>query len=49
MGLILLVALGLVTDWTIRLIVLNAKMSGRRTYIDIMDTCERSRPTRTTL
>ncbi|KAK4057963.1 hypothetical protein OIO90_001182 [Microbotryomycetes sp. JL221] len=38
-GLILLVVLGLVTDWTIRLIVLNAKMSGRRTYIDIMDSC----------
>ncbi|KAM0788841.1 hypothetical protein ACM66B_002926 [Microbotryomycetes sp. NB124-2] len=38
-GLILLVVLGLVTDWTIRLIVLNAKMSGRKTYIDIMDTC----------
>lgn len=39
MGLILLVVLGCVTDWTIRLIVLNAKMSGRKTYIDIMDTC----------
>ncbi|KAK4055630.1 hypothetical protein OIV83_000176 [Microbotryomycetes sp. JL201] len=38
-GLVLLVILGLVTDWTIRLIVLNAKMSGRKTYIDIMDTC----------
>lgn len=39
-GLLLLVALGFVTDWTIRLIVLNAKMSGRKTYIDIMDACE---------
>lgn len=40
MGLVLLVVLGIVTDWTIRLIVLNAKMSGRTTYIDIMDACE---------
>ncbi|SCZ98259.1 BZ3500_MvSof-1268-A1-R1_Chr7-1g09073 [Microbotryum saponariae] len=39
MGIFLLVVLGVVTDWTIRMIVLNAKMSGRRTYIDIMDTC----------
>ncbi|GAA5821852.1 hypothetical protein JCM10212_007043 [Sporobolomyces blumeae] len=38
-GIILLLILGVVTDWTIRLIVLNAKMSGRRTYIDIMDSC----------
>ncbi|GAA5970576.1 hypothetical protein JCM11641_007359 [Rhodosporidiobolus odoratus] len=38
-GIILLLILGSVTDWTIRLIVLNAKMSGRRTYIDIMDSC----------
>ncbi|BGP47248.1 hypothetical protein JCM10450v2_003100 [Rhodotorula kratochvilovae] len=38
-GIILLVILGVVTDWTIRLIVLNAKMSGRRTYIDILDSC----------
>lgn len=38
-GIILLVILGMVTDWTIRLIVLNAKMSGRRTYIDILDSC----------
>ncbi|KAM0745666.1 hypothetical protein T439DRAFT_295098 [Meredithblackwellia eburnea MCA 4105] len=38
-GIILLVLLGFVTDWTIRLIVLNAKLSGRHTYIDIMDTC----------
>lgn len=39
MGVLLLVALGFVTDWTIRLIVINAKMSGRKTYIDIMDAC----------
>ncbi|BGP15166.1 hypothetical protein JCM10213_008694 [Rhodosporidiobolus nylandii] len=38
-GIVLLLVLGAVTDWTIRLIVLNAKMSGRRTYIDIMDSC----------
>ena len=30
-GIVLLVIVGIVTDWTIRLIVLNAKMSGRRT------------------
>lgn len=28
-----------VTDWTIRLIVINAKLSGGRSYIDIMSTC----------
>jgi solute carrier family 38 (sodium-coupled neutral amino acid transporter), member 11 len=28
-----------VTDWTIRLIVLNAKLSGRKTYIGIMEEC----------
>ncbi|KAF9042872.1 transmembrane amino acid transporter protein-domain-containing protein [Rhodocollybia butyracea] len=38
-GLVLLVALCGVTDWTIRLIVLNAKLSGRHTYIDIMNHC----------
>lgn len=38
-GILLLLILGVVTDWTIRLIVLNAKMSGRRTYIDILDSC----------
>ncbi|GAA5866457.1 hypothetical protein JCM3774_004690 [Rhodotorula dairenensis] len=38
-GIALLIILGVVTDWTIRLIVLNAKMSGRRTYIDILDSC----------
>ncbi|GAA6016112.1 hypothetical protein JCM10207_004448 [Rhodosporidiobolus poonsookiae] len=38
-GILLLLVLGAVTDWTIRLIVLNAKMSGRRTYIDILDSC----------
>jgi hypothetical protein len=29
----------MLTDWTIRLIVLNAKLSGRTTYIDIMSHC----------
>lgn len=38
-GILLLIFLGVVTDWTIRLIVLNAKMSGRRSYIDILDSC----------
>ncbi|TFK26467.1 amino acid transporter [Coprinopsis marcescibilis] len=38
-GLILLVILCGVTDWTIRLIVRNAKLSGRHSYIDIMDHC----------
>ncbi|KAH6914001.1 amino acid transporter [Coprinopsis sp. MPI-PUGE-AT-0042] len=38
-GLTLLVILCAVTDWTIRLIVRNAKLSGRHSYIDIMDHC----------
>ncbi|TCD71234.1 hypothetical protein EIP91_011712 [Steccherinum ochraceum] len=38
-GIILLVVLCCVTDWTIRLIVVNAKLSGRSSYIDIMDHC----------
>ncbi|WFD27864.1 hypothetical protein MNAN1_002872 [Malassezia nana] len=38
-GLVLLVGIALLTDWTIRLIVLNAKLSGRGTYIDIMGHC----------
>lgn len=38
-GLALLVGIALLTDWTIRLIVLNAKLSGRGTYIDIMGHC----------
>lgn len=40
MGILLIIALGVLTDWTIRLIVLNAKMSGQKnSYIDIMDYC----------
>lgn len=38
-GLVLLVFLCGVTDWTIRLIVINAKLSGRHSYIEIMDHC----------
>jgi len=39
MGIFLLIVLTFVTDWTIRLIVVNAKLSGRNSYIDIMDHC----------
>ncbi|KAF7792391.1 hypothetical protein EIP86_003428 [Pleurotus ostreatoroseus] len=39
MGVILLVVLCGVTDWTIRLIVINAKLSGRNSYIEIMHQC----------
>ncbi|EJD03370.1 amino acid transporter [Fomitiporia mediterranea MF3/22] len=38
-GLFLLVVLCGVTDWTIRLIVINAKLSGRNSYIEIMNHC----------
>lgn len=38
-GIILLVVLCAVTDWTIRLIVINAKLSGRNSYIEIMNHC----------
>ncbi|TDL24242.1 amino acid transporter [Rickenella mellea] len=38
-GLILLASLCAITDWTIRLIVVNAKLSGRTSYIAIMDHC----------
>ncbi len=38
-GIILLVILCGVTDWTIRLIVVNAKLSGRNSYIEIMHHC----------
>ncbi|KAF9029009.1 amino acid transporter [Hymenopellis radicata] len=38
-GIILLVILCGVTDWTIRLIVINAKLSGSHSYIDIMNHC----------
>ncbi|KAG9004984.1 hypothetical protein FRB94_001953 [Tulasnella sp. JGI-2019a] len=38
-GIALLVVLTFVTDWTIRLIVINAKLSGRSSYIEVMDHC----------
>ncbi|KAL5506963.1 hypothetical protein ACEPAH_6419 [Sanghuangporus vaninii] len=38
-GIFLLVVLCGVTDWTIRLIILNAKLSGRNSYIEIMNHC----------
>ncbi|KAI0785603.1 AAAP amino acid permease [Abortiporus biennis] len=38
-GLILLVVLCAVTDWTIRLIVVNAKLSGQTSYIGVMNHC----------
>ncbi|KAI0268713.1 amino acid transporter [Gloeopeniophorella convolvens] len=38
-GMFLLVVLCGVTDWTIRLIVTNAKLSGTNSYIGIMDRC----------
>ncbi|KAI8969563.1 AAAP amino acid permease [Trametes punicea] len=38
-GIMLLVALCAVTDWTIRLIVVNAKLSGQNSYIGIMNHC----------
>jgi solute carrier family 38 (sodium-coupled neutral amino acid transporter), member 11 len=38
-GVVLLVILCALTDWTIRLIAVNAKLSGRTSYIDIMDHC----------
>ncbi|GJJ06060.1 hypothetical protein Clacol_000248 [Clathrus columnatus] len=39
MGVFLLIVLCAITDWTIRLIVVNAKMSGRTSYIAIMHHC----------
>jgi sodium-coupled neutral amino acid transporter 11 len=38
-GIFLLVVLSAVTDWTIRLIVINAKLSGTKSYIGIMNRC----------
>ncbi|KAH7888588.1 amino acid transporter [Phlebopus sp. FC_14] len=39
LGILLLVVLCGVTDWTIRLVVINAKLSGRNSYIEIMNSC----------
>jgi sodium-coupled neutral amino acid transporter 11 len=38
-GIVLLLVLCAITDWTIRLIVVNAKMSGRTSYLDVMHQC----------
>lgn len=38
-GVVLLVGIAMLTDWTIRLIILNSKLSGRQTYIEIMEHC----------
>ncbi|KAI0675096.1 amino acid transporter [Trametes maxima] len=38
-GLVLLVVLCGVTDWTIRLIVVNAKLSGQSSYIGVLNHC----------
>ncbi|BEI84007.1 hypothetical protein CcaverHIS002_0406110 [Cutaneotrichosporon cavernicola] len=35
-GITLLIVLAAVTDWTIRLVVVNAKLSGRDSYMDVM-------------
>ena len=39
MGIFLLFILSVITDWTIRLIVINAKLSGTKSYIAIMNRC----------
>jgi sodium-coupled neutral amino acid transporter 11 len=38
-GLVLLIILCYITDWTIRLIVINAKLSSSNSYIGIMNRC----------
>jgi len=38
-GILLLVLLGIATDWTINLIAINAKLSSTTTYIDGMHAC----------
>jgi solute carrier family 38 (sodium-coupled neutral amino acid transporter), member 11 len=35
----MLVVICVITDWTIGLIVINAKLSGRSSYFDIMHRC----------
>lgn len=39
LGIVLLVVICAVTDWTIRLVVINAKLSGRTSYIEVMNSC----------
>ncbi|KAI7908149.1 AAAP amino acid permease [Cokeromyces recurvatus] len=36
-GIILLIALTLIVDWTVRLLMLNGKLAGRTTYQDLME------------
>lgn len=38
-GLVLLIGLGVLTDWTIRLLPLLSKLTSRNSYIGIMDEC----------
>ncbi|OAV85719.1 hypothetical protein PTTG_05923, partial [Puccinia triticina 1-1 BBBD Race 1] len=38
-GTLMVVVLGIVTDWSIRLIALNSKMTGQRSYIGILEQC----------
>ncbi|PLW05883.1 hypothetical protein PCASD_26335, partial [Puccinia coronata f. sp. avenae] len=38
-GTAMVVVLGIVTDWSIRLIALNSKMTGQRSYIGILEQC----------
>lgn len=35
----LIIILGIITDWSIRLISLNSKLTGQRTYIGILEQC----------
>lgn len=39
LGAILICLLGYMTDWTIRLIAINSKLTGRPDYIGIMESC----------
>ncbi|KAI8872910.1 hypothetical protein GQ42DRAFT_160909 [Ramicandelaber brevisporus] len=39
MGIVLLITLGFVVDWTLRLLAVNAKLSGRRTYQEMVQFC----------
>ncbi|KAA1068225.1 hypothetical protein PGTUg99_028044 [Puccinia graminis f. sp. tritici] len=38
-GTVMVIVLGIVTDWSIRLIALNSKMTGQRSYIGILEQC----------
>jgi len=38
-GTVMVIVLGFVTDWSIRLIALNSKMTGQRSYIGILEQC----------